>query len=70
MDCRDQRHLATYRGGDCWHMFLFRCAYQFRAERELYKGCAPPDSEVSARHRAWANVDYIFYSTVPALFPW
>lgn len=66
---RGQHHLASYRGGRCWHGFNFRSAYQFRAERELYKGCAPPESEVSAYQGTWINVDYIFYSTVPALFP-
>ena len=61
--------MASYRGGRCWHGFEFRSAYQFRAERELYKGCAPPDSEVSTYHGTWITVDYIFYSTAPAPFP-
>eukprot|EP00088_Acartia_fossae_P018100 TRINITY_DN20407_c0_g2_i4.p1 TRINITY_DN20407_c0_g2~~TRINITY_DN20407_c0_g2_i4.p1 ORF type:complete len:581 (+),score=97.10 TRINITY_DN20407_c0_g2_i4:139-1881(+) len=47
------------------HDFGFRSVYQYREERSLYLGYAPPESEVTAYQGKWVNVDHMFYSTAP-----
>ena len=56
----------TYSSGSFSHAFGFRCVYHYREERELYKGFAPPESEVTAYQGRWVSLDHIFYSTVPS----
>lgn len=54
--------------GNFYHNFGFRSVYQYREERALYLGYAPPESEVTAYQGKWVSVDHIFYSTIPARF--
>jgi len=56
------------RAGRFYHNFGFRSVYQYREERALYLGYAPPESEVTAYQGKWVSVDHIFYSTVPSRF--
>ena len=61
---RDEK--CTQGSGSLRHDFGFRSVYQYRQERDLYKGYAPPENEVSAYQGKWVSVDHILYSTHPS----
>jgi len=58
---RDQKGCGSFS-----HEFGFRSVYQYREERNLYQGFAPPESEVTAYQGCWRALDHIFYSTLPS----